>query len=58
MKIRALANGNVIHADDEAAKQLIEAGTYEAVDDKESTSAEASSPPPMAEKPAKRRKAR
>lgn len=29
MRIRALANGNVIEADDEAAKQLIEAKIYE-----------------------------
>jgi hypothetical protein len=58
MKIRALANGNVIEAHEDAAKILIENGIYEKVDDKEPTSAEASSPPPMAEKPAKRRKAR
>jgi hypothetical protein len=34
MMIKAKANGNVIHADDEAAKQLIEAGIYEKYDEK------------------------
>lgn len=58
MKIRALANGNVIHADDEAARILIEGGIYEKVSDEESSSTEVASPPPMAETPAKRRKAR
>lgn len=32
MKIKAVANGNVIEAHPDAAKQLIEAGIYEAVD--------------------------
>lgn len=34
MKIRAKANGNIIEADDEAAKVLIAAGIYEAYDEK------------------------
>lgn len=34
MKIRAKANGNVIDADDGAAQQLIDAGIYEAYDEK------------------------
>ena len=34
MKIKAIANGNIIHADDEAAKILIDAGIYEAFDEK------------------------
>lgn len=61
MKIRALANGNVIHADDEAAKILIDAKIYEAVDDKEPLTASLAPPVPnsLAEaKPAKRRKTR
>ena len=33
MKIRALANGNVIEAHEDAAKVLIEAGIYEAYDE-------------------------
>lgn len=33
MKIRAVANGNVIDAHPDAAKELIEAGIYEAVDE-------------------------
>lgn len=33
MKIKAIANGNVIEAHPDAAKQLIEAGIYEAVED-------------------------
>jgi hypothetical protein len=45
MKIRALANGNVIEAHDDAAKELIEAGIYEKVSDKEPLSAESSQPP-------------
>jgi hypothetical protein len=55
MRIRALANGNVIHADDEAAKQLIEAGIYEEVTDDEPAS-----PPvaPVESKPTKKRNAR
>ncbi len=40
MKIRALANGNVIEADEEAAKQLIDAKIYEAVVDDEPLSSE------------------
>jgi hypothetical protein len=40
MKIKAKANGNVIEADDEAARQLIEAGIYEAADASEPLSAE------------------
>lgn len=35
MKIRALANGNVIEAHPDAAKELIAAGIYEAYDEKE-----------------------
>ena len=34
MKIKAKANGNVIEAHPDAAKQLIEAGIYEAYDEK------------------------
>jgi len=34
MQIKSKANGNVIHADDGAAEQLIEAGIYEAYDEK------------------------
>ena len=41
MRIRALANGNVIHADEDAAKQLIEAGIYEAYDEKAEPKAKA-----------------
>ena len=33
MKIRAKANGEVIDASEEAAKELIEAGVYEPVDE-------------------------
>jgi len=33
MKIRALANGNVIEAHDDAAKELIAAGIYEAYEE-------------------------
>lgn len=33
MNIKAKANGNVIHAHDDAAKQLIDAGIYEATDE-------------------------
>jgi hypothetical protein len=33
MKIRAKANGDIIEVDEEAAKGLIEAGIYEAVDE-------------------------
>ena len=35
MKIRALANGDVIEENEDAAKELIAAGLYEAVDEKE-----------------------
>lgn len=34
MKIKAKANGNIIEAHDDAAKELIAAGIYEAVDEK------------------------
>lgn len=34
MKIKAVANGNVIEAHDDAAKELIAAGIYEAYDEK------------------------
>ena len=34
MKIKAVANGNVIEADDGAAEQLIAAGIYEKYDEK------------------------
>lgn len=39
MKIKAVANGNVIDAHPDAAKQLIEAGIYEAYDEKEESRA-------------------
>lgn len=42
MRIRALANGNVIEAHDDAAKELIEAGIYEKVSDAEPLSSEVS----------------
>ena len=63
MKIKAKEGGNVIHADDEAAKILIDAGIYEKVSDKEPTSAEVHSPaatsgPSVEAKPAKRHKTR
>ncbi len=35
MKIKAKANGNVIEAHDDAAKELIAAGIYEPYDEKE-----------------------
>lgn len=35
MKIKAKANGNIIEAHDDAAKELIAAGIYEPVEDKE-----------------------
>ena len=36
MKIRAIANGNVIDIDDAGAKVLIDAGIYEPVDEPKS----------------------
>lgn len=33
MKIRAKANGNIIEASDEEAKELIASGIYEPIDD-------------------------
>jgi hypothetical protein len=50
MKIRALANGNVIEAHEDAAKELIAAGIYEAVDEKKDKADDAG--------PAKRHKSR
>jgi len=51
VKIRALANGNVIEAHEDAAKVLIEAGIYEAYDEKAEPKVKADTPAP-----AKRRK--
>lgn len=67
MRIRALANGNVIEADDEAAKILIDNKIYEATDEpvtasltppipaNNSTQPASPTPRPV---PAKRRKTR
>lgn len=54
MKIRALANGNVIEAHDDAAKELIAAGIYEAYDETDNNSTQ----PPAKPKPTTKRKAR
>lgn len=54
MKIRALANGNVIEAHEDAAKELIAAGIYEAYDETENNSTQ----PPVEKKPTKKRGAR
>lgn len=62
MRIRALANGNVIEAHEEAAKQLIEAGIYEAAGDEPVTATLVppvpSTQPRVETKPTKKRKAR
>jgi len=44
MKIRAVANGNVIEAHPDAARQLIEAGIYEEVSEEQPQSSENLSP--------------
>lgn len=44
MKIRALANGNVIEAHEDAAKILIDAKIYERVSDKEPLTASLTPP--------------
>jgi hypothetical protein len=54
MMIKAKEGGNIIHADDEEAKQLIEAGIYEAYDGTENNTTQ----PPVEPKPTKRPKAR
>ena len=53
MKIRALTNGNVIDAHEDAAKILIEANIYERVSDKEKLTSELTPPVPAPVKPAK-----
>jgi hypothetical protein len=45
MKIKAVANGNVIEADDGAAKELIAAGIYEAYDEKDEKPKKSAEPP-------------
>lgn len=52
MRIKAVTNGNIIDAHPDAAKQLIEAGIYEAVDEDPKERA------PVEAKPTKKRKAR
>lgn len=63
MRIRALANGNVIEASDEAAKQLIEAKIYEDAGDEPVTATltppvpqNNSTQPPTETKPAAKRR--
>lgn len=54
--IRSLANGNVIDASEEAAKQLMDAGIYERADSVPGVEGEAE--PRAAEQKLKRRKTR
>lgn len=53
MRIKAVANGNIIDAHPDAAKQLIEAGIYEAVDEDPKGNSTA---PEKTEAPKRRRK--
>jgi hypothetical protein len=70
VRIKAVANGNVIEAHEDAAKILIDAGIYTAADDEPVTASltppvpalsvpsQNSTQPTVEKKPAKKRKAR